>query len=79
VLTILEDVEMPMAAKTVAASFAAGLFRIFLMPVDALKTIMQVGGAEATRPRGRPPSLGSRHRWGWSGLPRRPRRGWRTA
>jgi hypothetical protein len=41
VLTVLEDVDIPVAAKTVAASFAAGLFRIFLMPVDALKTIMQ--------------------------------------
>ncbi len=45
VLTVLEDVDMPVAAKTVAASLAAGLFRIFLMPVDALKTIMQVEGA----------------------------------
>lgn len=45
VLTLLEDVDMPVAAKTVAASLAAGLFRIFLMPVDALKTIMQVEGA----------------------------------
>lgn len=44
-LTLLEDVDMPVAAKTVAASFAAGLFRIFLMPVDAAKTIMQVEGA----------------------------------
>lgn len=44
-LTLLEDVDMPVAAKTVAASFAAGIFRIFLMPVDALKTIMQVEGA----------------------------------
>jgi hypothetical protein len=45
VLTLLEDVEIPVAAKTVAASLAAGLFRIFLMPVDAAKTIMQVEGA----------------------------------
>ncbi|KAI8476169.1 MAG: mitochondrial carrier protein [Monoraphidium minutum] len=45
VLAVLEDVDMPVAAKTVAASMAAGLFRIFLMPVDALKTIMQVEGA----------------------------------
>lgn len=42
VLTVLEDVDMPVAAKTVCASLAAGLFRIFLMPVDAAKTIMQV-------------------------------------
>jgi hypothetical protein len=43
-LAVLEDVDMPAAAKTVAASLAAGAFRIFLMPVDALKTIMQVHG-----------------------------------
>lgn len=48
-LALLNDLEatkdMPVALKTVAASAAAGLFRIFLMPVDALKTIMQVEGA----------------------------------
>ena len=31
---------MPVAAKTVAASVAAGLFRIFLMPIDTIKTTM---------------------------------------
>jgi len=54
-LTLLEDVDMPVGLKTVAASLAAGLFRIVLMPVDALKTIMQVpreggrGGRRAER------------------------------
>lgn len=43
VLALLEDVDMPVGLKTFAASAAAGLFRICLMPVDALKTIMQVG------------------------------------
>ena len=33
-------VDMPVAAKTVCASVAAGLFRIALMPVDTLKTTM---------------------------------------
>ena len=42
VLALLEDVDVPVAFKTVAASLGAGLFRIFLMPVDAVKTIMQV-------------------------------------
>ena len=32
--------DMPVAAKTVAASVAAGLFRIALMPIDTLKTTM---------------------------------------
>lgn len=30
--------------KTGAASITAGLFRIFLMPIDTTKTIMQVEG-----------------------------------
>lgn len=41
-LALLEDVDIPPAVKTIAASVGAGLFRIFLMPVDACKTIMQV-------------------------------------
>ncbi len=32
--------KLPVAAKTVAASVAAGLFRIFLMPIDTFKTTM---------------------------------------
>lgn len=35
---------LPVAAQTACASVSAGLFRIFLMPVDAVKTIMQVEG-----------------------------------
>ena len=31
---------LPVAMKTVAASVAAGLFRIFLMPIDTFKTTM---------------------------------------
>ena len=45
-LALLEDADLPVQVKTLAASAAAGLFRIFLMPVDALKTIMQVEGAK---------------------------------
>ena len=40
-LALLEDVDMPVALKTMAASGAAASFRILLMPVDAMKTIMQ--------------------------------------
>jgi hypothetical protein len=32
--------DLPVAAKTVAASVAAALFRILLMPVDTVKTTM---------------------------------------
>lgn len=35
---------LPVGVKTMAASASAAAFRIFLMPVDALKTIMQVEG-----------------------------------
>jgi len=38
---------LPTVAKTLAASTSAALFRIFLMPVDSLKTIMQVEGKGA--------------------------------
>lgn len=37
--------ELPAAAKTVTASAAAAGFRVFLMPIDACKTILQVEGA----------------------------------
>lgn len=40
-IALLEDVDMPSGLKTVCASASAAVFRIFLMPVDALKTIMQ--------------------------------------
>ena len=36
---------LPAAVKTVAASAAAAGFRVFLMPIDACKTILQVEGA----------------------------------
>lgn len=48
VLTLLDESEstrnLPIPVKTACASAAAGAFRIFLMPVDALKTTMQVEG-----------------------------------
>jgi len=36
---------IPSAVKTVSASAAAAGFRVFLMPIDACKTILQVEGA----------------------------------
>lgn len=44
-LTLLEDKNLPIPVKTALASTAAGCWRIFLMPVDALKTTLQVEGA----------------------------------
>lgn len=48
VLTLLNSLEttkdMNVGFKTVAASVAAGLFRIVLMPIDTVKTTMQVTG-----------------------------------
>ena len=46
VLTLLDSMDatkdMSVGIKTVAASTAAALFRIFLMPIDTVKTTMQV-------------------------------------
>lgn len=48
ILTLMNSYEttekLPVAAKTVAASASAAIFRIFLMPVDTVKTTMQVTG-----------------------------------
>lgn len=49
-LALLDNLEstqdMPVWLKTASASLAAALFRIFLMPVDTLKTTMQVQGKD---------------------------------
>jgi hypothetical protein len=49
-LAAMDSIELtanlPVAAKTVAASVAAALFRIVLMPVDTFKTTMQVVGKD---------------------------------
>jgi hypothetical protein len=48
-LALLDSYEatatLPIWVKTLSASTAAAAFRIVLMPVDALKTTMQVEGA----------------------------------
>jgi hypothetical protein len=36
--------DLPIGVKTMAASFSAGLFRIVIMPIDTVKTTMQVTG-----------------------------------
>mmetsp|Transcript_8570 Transcript_8570/g.12793 ORF Transcript_8570/g.12793 Transcript_8570/m.12793 type:complete len:298 (+) Transcript_8570:64-957(+) len=41
--------DLPVGVKTVAASTAAALFRILLMPVDTFKTSMQVGGKDGLK------------------------------
>eukprot|EP01059_Diplonema_ambulator_P019997 TRINITY_DN33686_c0_g1_i1.p1 TRINITY_DN33686_c0_g1~~TRINITY_DN33686_c0_g1_i1.p1 ORF type:complete len:484 (+),score=136.99 TRINITY_DN33686_c0_g1_i1:66-1454(+) len=49
-LTLLDSYDstrnLPVAVKTVAASAAAASWRIFLTPLDTVKTIMQVEGAD---------------------------------
>ena len=51
IMTLMDSYDetrnLPVAAKTVAASLAAASFRIFLMPIDACKTHMQVEGSMA--------------------------------
>ena len=44
--TIPETASLPLPLKTAAGSVTAGLWRIFLMPIDSSKTAMQVEGAE---------------------------------
>jgi hypothetical protein len=39
---------LPMLVQTIGASVTAGLFRIFLVPIDTLKTILQVEGKNGT-------------------------------
>jgi hypothetical protein len=43
---MLEGTELPMFVQTMAASAAAASWRIVVMPVDTLKTTLQVHGSE---------------------------------
>lgn len=49
ILTLMNQLpetrDLPLAFKTACASMTAGLFRILLMPVDTMKTMMQVEGS----------------------------------
>lgn len=40
---------LPVLVKTISASVAAALFRIFLMPIDTVKTTMQVEGKDGLK------------------------------
>lgn len=44
VMSLLEPINIPIAAKTAIASTSAASFRILLMPVDTIKTMFQVEG-----------------------------------
>ena len=44
--TIPETSSLPLPLKTAAGSIAAGMWRIFLMPLDTSKTAMQVEGKD---------------------------------
>ena len=48
-LELLKDVDLPVAIKTAAASAGAASWRIFLMPIDTLKTTLQVEGAHGMK------------------------------
>lgn len=47
VLSVLNELDatrgLPVGIKTAAASLAAGAWRMLLLPLDATKTMMQVG------------------------------------
>lgn len=53
VITLLdsydETKDLPVAAKTMCASFIASLWRINLMPIDTLKTTLQVNGKDGLK------------------------------
>lgn len=46
-LSLLEPSGLPLAVKTLAASTTAAGFRVLLMPVDTIKTTLQVEGGKA--------------------------------
>ena len=47
VLALLEPrSEIPVAVKTMLASLAAGCWRVVILPIDKVKTVLQVHGAE---------------------------------
>jgi ribosomal protein S25 len=48
-LAALEHTSLPVWSKTAAASASAGVFRLFLMPVDAWKTTKQVEGEKGLK------------------------------
>lgn len=48
-LAALEGADMPLVVKTTCASVAAACFRILLMPIDTVKTSMQVNGDAGLR------------------------------
>ena len=41
-LAVLEDTDVPLTVKTAAASLTSATWRIFIMPIDAAKTTLQV-------------------------------------
>ena len=44
--SIPETSSLPLPIKTACGSFAAGLWRIVILPIDTSKTAMQVDGGE---------------------------------
>ena len=46
VATLLEDTNLSLAEKTFAGSCGAGLWRIGIMPIDTLKSSLQVNGSK---------------------------------
>merc|ERR1712072_1657372 len=44
IINVLEDSELPTSAKTLIGSATASMWRASLMPIDAIKTTLQVEG-----------------------------------
>lgn len=49
ILSLLSQSSLPIGVQTGVASCTAGAFRILLMPIDTIKTILQVEGSQGTR------------------------------
>lgn len=49
ILSLLEKSDLPVALKTGAASLTAGCWRVAIMPVDTLKTTLQVEGPKGIK------------------------------
>lgn len=49
ILELTKETNLPIALRTGLASLSAGAFRIIIMPIDALKTTLQVQGKDAMK------------------------------
>ena len=49
ILNLFKNSDIPISIKTLFGSFAASTWRVFLMPIDAIKTTLQVEGSNGIK------------------------------